>query len=152
HTKAAVGLFLGFAALYLLSIGPNPPNIGRYNFVFDADPSRVISDALNGQDPVTYERHPLFGILVGLPSRVLAAAGLGNSVGLVVALLAAAGVAGAFALFRRITGENRAALMFAILYGSAASIWLLAAIPETFALNSALIVCLLLLLDPRSAD
>src|SRR5687768_9348245 len=42
-------LFAGFAALYLLSISPDAVNIGRYNFVFDADPARVVRDALEGQ-------------------------------------------------------------------------------------------------------
>jgi hypothetical protein len=140
---AALIAFL-FAALYAVSIGPDPLNIHWFNVVFDADPSRVRQDALAGQDAATFDRHPLFGILVGAPARLLDLLGVPDPVGLLTALLGGLGVGVAFLLFRAICKDNRAAALFAILYGCAPPIWLLASIPETFVLSAGLMLLLML--------
>lgn len=146
----ALALFLGFWILYYLTIGVETPNLYWYNFIFDADPSRILDDALTGQNPGVFARHPLFALCIGTLSSLFAA-GLGprESVLAAVSCFAAAGVAASFVYFRTVVGQNLAALCFSLLYGSAATVWLLSAIPETFAVNSAIIVGTLLLHRPE---
>jgi hypothetical protein len=133
-------IWLGFWSLYWVSIGTEKRNLPWYNFVFDADPARVISDALQGQNPVVFERHPLFTLTIGALARVFDIALTSpQSILCAVSCIAGAGVAGAFVFFRR-SAALVPALGFALLYGVSATHWILASIPETFAVNSAVIV------------
>lgn len=145
-----LGLFFSFWAIYYLAIGVEKPNLYWYNFVFDADPARVLDDALQGQNPAVFARHPLFALTVGTlaslfgavlepPANVLAA----------TSCFAALGVAASLVVFRRICGRLLPALLFSLLYGFAATTLVLASIPETFAINSAIIVTVFLMHRPE---
>jgi hypothetical protein len=142
-------LWLGFWAVYFLSIGTEKPNLAWFNFVFDADPGRVISDVLQGQNAVVFERHPLFTLTIGALSRVFGLAlASPQSILCAVSCIGGAGVAASFVFFRRIV-DLVPALGFALLYGLSATHWILAAIPETFAANSAVIVGTFLMHRPE---
>jgi tetratricopeptide (TPR) repeat protein len=145
-----LALFVGFWALYYLSVGIKRPNLYWYNFIFDADPGRVLDDALRGQNPAVFSRHPLFALTIGGFSNLLGAA-LGSIQGVLAAVagLAALGVAASFACFRRICGRVLPALCFSLLYGCSAAVWLLGSIPETFAVSSTIIVGAFLLHRPE---
>jgi tetratricopeptide repeat protein len=146
----ALGLLIGFWALYYLSIGAEKPNLSWFNLVFDADPGRVIDDVLKGQNPVVFERHPLFGLVVGTPSRVFGAV-LGQRQGVLCAtsLLAAIGVATSFLVFRRVVQQRAAAFVFSFLYGLSATLWVIASLPETFAINATIIVAAFVVQTPN---
>ena len=76
----------------------------------------------------------------------------GESVRLVVSAYAALGVFLSWFIFRRICRDSRDAFLFTFLHGVAASCWLMAAIPDTFAVNATFVCGAFLLSDPRFAQ
>ena len=147
------GYALGFWALYAFTFGAQQPNLFWYNFVFDADPSRVLGDALSGQHELVFARHPLFALVIGAPTAFFRTL-LGPEAGVlaITSLLAALGVAGSVVVFRRLTGSLVQAALLALLFGLSATVWVLASIPETFAVNAACIVAVFLLHRPEFAQ
>ncbi len=152
HVPASIVLLVAFVCLYLRSIDVHATNALWHNFVFDADIDRILQDAQRGQNDVVFARHPLFALTIALPASALARLGVSPIASLraVAALAGGLGVAGARVLFLRITGDRVAAVLFASLYGLAATVWLLSSIPETFPLSAAAIVGLFLVHDPAS--
>lgn len=149
----AIAIFLAFAVLYAVSIGVDKRNLEWFNFVFDADPGRVLDDALNGQNTAVFMRHPLFALTIGALARMFSVVvDARNSVLYAVSVLSAGGVAAAFIFFHRVCARLVPAILFAVLYGLAAATWLLASIPETFAISSTLIVVMFLLHRPEFAQ
>jgi hypothetical protein len=98
-------IFVAFSVLYAISIGVSKRNLEWYNFIFDADPGRVLGDALRGQDAGVFMRHPLFTLTIGAVARALqAVAEPRASVLYAVSLLSGASVALAFLFFRAVSG------------------------------------------------
>jgi hypothetical protein len=149
----SIALFAAFVIIYACSIDLSAANVFWHNFVFDADIDRVTADAAHGQNVVAFGRHPLFALTLAWPASLLVRAGLGlpAALRLVVAAIAAWGVTAARVVFRRITGEDWLALVFSIAYGLSATTWLLASVPETFAVNASIVATCFFLQDPRFA-
>ncbi len=149
-----VALCLGFFALYANSVDLEATNTYFYNFLFDADAFRVTSDVQYGQHPTIYERHPLFLTVIAPVSDALVWLGSSRneSVRLVVSAYAALGVFLSWFLFRRICSSSRDAFLFTFLHGVAAARWLMAAIPDTFAVNATFICVAFFLSEPRFAQ
>lgn len=146
-------IFVAFTVLYAASIGVSKRNLEWTNFIFDADPGRVLGDALRGQDAGVFMRHPLFTLTIGAIARALqAVAEPRASVLYAVALLSGASVALAFLFFRAVTERLVTALLMTVLYGVAAAAWVLSSIPETFAISSGMIVAVLLMHRPEFAQ
>jgi len=134
-------LLVCFLCLYVRSIDLSSPNAFSHNFVFDADLDRVVADAATRQSEVAFGRHPLFALVLAFPASLLARLGLApaSALRIVVASVAGLGVVAAYRVFRRITGEIWTALAFTLLYGLGSTVWLLSSVPETFAVNAAII-------------
>jgi hypothetical protein len=149
----ALALVLGFWALYYLSLGVDKPNLSWFNFVLDADPARVIDDAVNGQNAIVFERHPLFGLIVGTLSRVFGAV-VGRRAGVLGAtsFLGAIGVGTSYLVFERVVTQRAAAIFFSLAFGLSAALWLVASLPETFAINAMIIVIVFLMQRPEFAQ
>jgi hypothetical protein len=148
----SIALLVAFVCLYVRSIDVHATNALWHNFVFDADIDRIVQDAQRGQGDAVFARHPLFVLTLALPASAVARLGVSSitSLRFIAAFAGGLGVAGARSLFLRITRDRIAAVLFAVLYGLAASVWLLSSIPETFALSAAAIVGLFLLHDASS--
>jgi len=146
-------IFVAFSVLYAVSIGVSKRNLEWTNFIFDADPGRVLGDALRGQNVGVFMRHPLFTLTIGAVARGLqAVAEPRASVLYAVALLSGASVALAFLFFRAVTERLVTALLMTVLYGLAAAAWVLSSIPEAFATSSGMIVAMLLMHRPEFAQ
>lgn len=149
----AIGIFVAFSVLYAVSIGVAKRNLEWYNFIMDADPGRVLGDALRGQNLVVLMRHPLFTLTTGAFARALQSfAEPRASVLYATAMLGAGGVAAAFCFFRAIAVSRLPAVLFTMLYGLAATTWVLSSIPETFAISSGLLVIMLWMQRPDFAQ
>ncbi len=146
------GLFAAFLGLYLTSIDLRAPNVLAHNFVFDADLDRILADVLGRQNDVVFGRHPLFELIVAWPASALAGFGLPtiSAIRLIVASGAALSVAASTVVFRGILADERLAVAFAILFGTCSTVWLLASVPETFALNAAVITACFLMREQSS--
>lgn len=150
---AMFGIFAAFIVLYACSIGVDRRNLAAYNFVMDADPGRVLNDALHGQAPGVLIRHPLFQLTIGSLARGIAVGVEPRaSVLYAVTLLSGAAVAAAFWVLRSVCSRLLSAVLLTGLYGFAATTWVLSSIPETFAISSGMIILIVLIHRPEFAQ
>jgi hypothetical protein len=136
---SAIGLYVGWLAVYLCSLDLHGKNIDCENFLFDADPTRVIKVVTKIGVAHSTERHPLYvsflkplGFFVMNFTNDVIIASL-----VVTAALAAIAVPFAFLMMRRSSRGIVDGILWTMVFAGSSAFWFFAALPETFAINAA---------------
>jgi hypothetical protein len=134
-------ILLGVFCLYFLSVDGHAPSLKRKNILFDADIAPV-SRVIAGDSVRNLSRHPLYGVFLGVPGAWVDSV-LNDPIATGRLSSAAAGAVAsliAFGFFAGLLGSRLEALGFCLLVTCSASVWLLAAVPETHIYNHAAVV------------
>lgn len=137
-------LFLLFFIIYFNSIDIYARNFHHWNFIFDADSSRVIRAFTDKSWPnlADLHKHPLY-LIFFRPITSFIRNIIHNpdkSTLLVTSFLGALAIPVVYLIFFQFLKKRIDSLLFTIIFACSSSVWLLCSIPETFSLNSLMIV------------